>query len=158
MLLVFFAHRSQSTMFYLLWHTRGTLNHLHVIRYYTKKMWGCFQFIVTVWATLVVYEWLTLLAHRSPVQSGSVGTDENIGIQLDRFYNTSCQICAHHSQPTMFYLLWHTCGILIHLHAVKICAHCSQPTMSYLLWHTCGTLNHLYVVSFCAHRSQSTMF
>ena len=50
----FFAHRSQSTMFYLLWHTRGTLNHLHVIRYYSRKLWGCFQFIVTVWATSVV--------------------------------------------------------------------------------------------------------
>ena len=39
----FFAHCSQSTMFYLLWHTCGTLNHL---TWWCRKMFSCFQFVV----------------------------------------------------------------------------------------------------------------
>ena len=111
-----------------------------------------------MWATLIVYEWLTLLAHWSPVQSGSVGLIRILEFSLTGFITQVVRFFAHRSQSTMFYLLWHTRGILIHLHAVRFCAHCSHPTMFYLLWHTCGTLSHLYVVRFCAHRSQSTMF
>ena len=99
----FFAHRSQSTMFYLLWHTRGTLNHLHVIRYYSRKLWGCFQFIVTVWATSVVgsHCWPTGLLFNQ-VRSGLMKILEfsstDFIIQVVRFVpiiaNLRCFICS----------------------------------------------------------------
>ena len=50
-----------------------------------RKMLSCFQYIVTVWATLVVYEWLTLLAYWSPVQSGSAGLIRILEFSLTGF-------------------------------------------------------------------------
>ena len=124
----FCAHCSQSTMFYLLWHTCGTLNHL---TWWCRRMFSCFQFVV---GSVSHFSCIWLAHIAGPPVSCSIRIGRvwlNIGIQLDKFYIT-CLIFWRRSQST-------TCSTLFNFHVVILWTiYIQLVNVALMLWRADG--------------------